>query len=173
MTENAHRPPDAPSSANACGASFRVRLALTSVCPKTMALDELMSKFRVGYYLPGYSYPYRDDALLDSGAVTSAHQALFSSLLTRYASRNREYPHYLLRRTKATHVSRGSDRHECSSWTVLAVLGQMLHKSYYVRRAAPSYTVNSRPEHARIHLRGVSAYLPEVDRLHLVDGSLN
>eukprot|EP00903_Cladosiphon_okamuranus_P011146 g10520.t1 len=36
----------------------------------------------------GYSYPYRDDALLDSGSITSAHQVLFSSLLTRYASRN-------------------------------------------------------------------------------------
>lgn len=55
-----------------------------------------MSKLWAGYYTAGYSYPYRDDAILDSGSVTSAHQALFSSLLTRYASRNREYPIYCL-----------------------------------------------------------------------------
>ncbi|CAM9305707.1 unnamed protein product [Pylaiella littoralis] len=36
----------------------------------------------------GYSYPDRDDPILDAGSVTSAHQALFSTLLARYASRN-------------------------------------------------------------------------------------
>ncbi|CAM9550595.1 unnamed protein product, partial [Scytosiphon promiscuus] len=36
----------------------------------------------------GYSYPFRDDYILDAGSVTSAQQTLFSSLLARYASRN-------------------------------------------------------------------------------------
>ncbi|CAM9611948.1 unnamed protein product, partial [Ectocarpus sp. 13 AM-2016] len=36
----------------------------------------------------GYTYPYRDDPILDPSSITSAHQILFSSLLARYAARN-------------------------------------------------------------------------------------
>lgn len=39
----------------------------------------------------GYTYPFFDDPILEAGTVTSAQQALFSSLLSRYASRNCEY----------------------------------------------------------------------------------